>query len=233
MEANGEQAERAKNAVSGAIKKMTVGLLGKKLGMTQVFDAEGLALPVTVVQLGENVIVDKRSKENNGYEAIQIGGFSAKEKSLNKPEMGVLKKANVAPLAPLREFRVADSTSYTIGQPIAIEDVIKEGMLVDVRGRSIGKGFQGTVKRYHAGRGPMSHGSKFHRSMGSIGPGTTPGRVFKGLHMPGQMGNVNVCVRHLQVVKIDADKKLVLIKGALPGCKGGIVEIKPTKTKWN
>jgi len=212
---------------------MTVGLLGKKIGMTQVFDAEGLALPVTVVRLGENVIVSKRSKDNNGYEAIQVGGFTTKEKSLNKAEMGVLKKANVAPLAPLHEFRVADSSSYTVGQPIAIDEILKEGMLVDVRGRSIGKGFQGTIKRYHAHRGPMSHGSKNHRLVGSIGPGTTPGRVYKGLHMPGQMGNVNVCVRHLQVVKVEADKKLVLIKGALPGCDGGTIEITPSKTKWN
>ncbi len=212
---------------------MTIGLLGKKIGMTQVYDAEGIALPVTVVRLGENVIVSKLSKENNGYEAIQVGGFTTKEKSLNKAEMGVLKKANVAPLKPLHEFRVSDSSTYTVGQAIAIDEVLKEGMLVDVRGRSIGKGFQGTVKRFHHGRGPMAHGSKFHRSMGSIGPGTTPGRVFKGLHMPGQMGNVNVCVRHLQVVKVEPEKKLVLIKGALPGCEGGIVEISPTKTKWN
>jgi large subunit ribosomal protein L3 len=212
---------------------MTLGLLGKKIGMTQVFDAEGLALPVTVVRLGENIVISKRSKESNGYEAVQVGGFAVKEKTLNKPEMGVLKKANAAPLAPLTEFRVADTSSFTIGQPLVVEEVIKEGMLVDVRGKSIGKGFQGTVKKYHHGRGPMSHGSKFHRSMGSIGPGTTPGRVFKGLHMPGQMGNKMVCVRHLQVVKIDLEKKVVLIKGAVPGCDGGIVQINPSITKWN
>jgi large subunit ribosomal protein L3 len=212
---------------------MTIGLLGKKIGMTQIYDAEGLALPVTVVRLGENVVVSKRSKESNGYEALQVGGFAVKEKTLNKAELGVLKKASVNPLAPLCEFRVADTSSFTVGQPLAVEEVIKEGMLVDVRGKSIGKGFQGTVKKYHAGRGPMSHGSKFHRSMGSIGPGTTPGRVFKGMHMPGQMGNKMVCARHLQVVKIDLEKKLVLLKGAVPGCDGGIVQINPSKTKWN
>ncbi len=212
---------------------MTVGLLGKKIGMTQIFDAEGLALPVTVVRLGENVIVSKRSKDSNGYEALQIGGFAVKERSLNKAELGVLKKASVAPLAPLREFRVEDASGFTVGQPLAIEEVIKEGMLVDVRGKSIGKGFQGTIKKYNAGRGPMSHGSKFHRSMGSIGPGTTPGRVFKGMKMPGQMGNKAVCARHLQVVKIDLEKKVVLLKGAVPGCDGGIVQINPSKTKWN
>ena len=212
---------------------MTVGLLGKKIGMTQIYDAEGLALPVTVVRLGENVVVAKCSKESNGYDAVQVGGFAVKERSLNKAELGVLKKANVNPVAPLREFRVNDASSFTVGQPLSIEEVIKEGMLVDVRGKSIGKGFQGTVKKYHAGRGPMSHGSKFHRSMGSIGPGRTPGRVFRGLPMPGQMGNKNVCVRHLQVVKIDIEKKLVLLKGAVPGCDGGIVQINPSKTKWN
>jgi large subunit ribosomal protein L3 len=212
---------------------MSVGLLGKKIGMTQIFDAEGLALPVTVVRLGENVIVSKRSKEANGYEAVQIGGFTVKEKTLNKCEMGVLKKANLGPVAPLKEFRIDDASSFTIGQPLAIEEVIKEGMLVDVRGKSIGKGFQGTIKKYNAGRGPMSHGSKFHRSMGSIGAGTTPGRVFRGMKMPGQMGNEVVCVRHLKVVKIDLEKKLVLLKGAVPGCDGGIVQINPSITKWN
>lgn len=212
---------------------MTVGLLGKKIGMTQVFDAEGLALPVTVVRLGENLIVSKLSKDNNGYEAIQIGGFAVKEKTLNKCDLGALKKANVGPLSPLREFRVDDTSPFTIGQPLAIDELLKEGMLVDVRGTSIGKGFQGTIKKYNHGRGPMSHGSKFHRSMGSIGAGTTPGRVFRGLHMPGQMGNKTVCTRHLKVVKIDLEKKLVLLKGAVPGCDGGIVEIKASRTKWN
>lgn len=212
---------------------MTLGLLGKKVGMTQIFDAEGLALPVTVIRLGENIIVGKRSKENNGYEALQVGGFTVKEKRLNKAEMGVLKKENISPLAPMREFRVDDASAYSVGQPLPVEELIKEGMLVDVRGKSIGKGFQGTVKRYGAGRGPMSHGSKFHRSMGSIGPGTTPGRVFKGMRMPGQMGNKAVCVRHLKVVKVDTEKKLLLVKGAVPGCDGGIVQINPSKTKWN
>ena len=212
---------------------MTIGLLGKKVGMTQIFDQEGIALPVTVVSLGENIIVSKMSKAHNGYEAIQVAGFAVKEKTLNKPRLGLLKKVNLQPLAPLCEFRVADASGYTVGEPVSIGDVLKEGMLVDVRGRSIGKGFQGTVKRYNHGRGPMAHGSKFHRSMGSIGPGTTPGRVFKGLHMPGQMGNKMVSVRHLQVVKLDLEKKIVLLKGAVPGVEGGLLEIKPTKTKWN
>ena len=210
-----------------------IGLMGKKIGMTQIFDQEGLVLPVTVVQLGENIVVNKCTNDHQGYEAVQIGGFAVKEKSLNKAEMGVLKKANLKALSPLKEFRTADSNTYNVGEALPVNDLLKEGMLVDVRGRSIGKGFQGTVKRFHAGRGPMSHGSKFHRSMGSIGPGTTPGRVYKGLPMPGQMGNKMVSTRHLQVIKIDLDKKLVLLKGAVPGTEGSMVEIKPSKTKWN
>lgn len=212
---------------------MTLGLLGKKIGMTQVFDAEGLVVPVTVVQLGENVVTMKMSKDSNGYEAIQIGGFQVKEKRQNKPERGLTKKLNLPPLSPLKEFRVVDSSTYTVGDKLAVEQILKEGMLVDVRGSSIGKGFQGTIKRYHAGRGPMSHGSKFHRSMGSIAPGTTPGRVYRGSHMPGQMGNENVCVRHLKLVKLDTAKGVVLIKGAVPGVEGGTLVINPSETKWN
>jgi large subunit ribosomal protein L3 len=210
-----------------------LGLLGKKIGMTTVFNEEGLVVPVTVVQLGQNVVTMQLNKERNGYEAVQVGGFQVKESKLNKPAMGFMKKINLPPFAPLKEFRVPDASAYTVGQELPVDQILKEGMLVDVRGRSIGKGFQGTVKRYHTGRGPMSHGSKFHRSMGSIGPGTTPGRVFRGVIMPGQMGNENVCVRRLQVVKLDKDKKIALIKGAVPGVEGGTLVINPSKTKWN
>jgi len=201
--------------------------------MTQVFDAEGLAIPVTVVQLGENIVTQKLTKETHGYNAVQIGGFKVKEKKLNKPALGGLKKHDLAPMKPLKEYRLDDVADYNIGDSLKVESILQEGILVDVRGRSIGKGFQGTVKRYNAGRGPMSHGSKFHRSMGSIGAGTTPGRVFKGLHMPGRMGNENVCTRHLKVVRVDAEKGIVLVKGAVPGVEGGLLVIKPSKTKWN
>jgi large subunit ribosomal protein L3 len=212
---------------------MTIGILGKKIGMTQIFDEEGLSVPVTLVQLGENIVVNKMIKDHHGYEAVQVGGFSVKEKTLNKAELGVFKKNSLNPLAPLKEFRIDGENKYNVGEALPVADLLKEGMLVDVRGKSIGKGFQGTVKRFHAGRGPMAHGSKFHRSMGSIGPGTTPGRVYKGLHMPGQMGNEMICTRHLKVVKVDLDKKLVLLKGSVPGAEGGIVVIKSSKTKWN
>jgi large subunit ribosomal protein L3 len=212
---------------------MTLGLIGKKIGMTQVFSDQGLAVPVTIVKLGENIITQKLSKDGNGYEAVQIGGFAIKESRLTKPKLGHFKKLSLPTLTPLKEFRVPDTTSFNIGEALPVDQVFKVGSLVDVRGRSIGKGFQGTVKRFNFGRGPMSHGSKFHRSMGSIGPGTTPGRVFRGVGMPGRMGNENVCVRHLQVVQIDLDKKIVLIKGAVPGVEGSLLTIKPSKTKWN
>jgi len=212
---------------------MTLGVIGRKVGMTTVFDKEGLAVPVTVVELGENIVTAKKSKESDGYAAVQVGGFQVKQNRLNKPQLGLFKKNNMAPMKPLKEFRVADSAEFNVGEPVKVDAILQEGTLVDVRGRSIGKGFQGTVKRYHAGRGPMSHGSKFHRSMGSIGPGTTPGRVFKGIGMPGQMGNENVCARHLTVVRVDAEKGILLVKGSVPGVEGGLLVITPSKTKWN
>ncbi len=213
--------------------KKTVGLMGRKVGMTQVFDADGSAVPVTVVQLGENIVTQTMSKEKNGYTAVQVGGFEVKEKKLNKPELGKLKKVELKAMKPLKEFRVEDTADFKVGEAIKADALLQEGMLVDVQGESIGKGFQGTIKRYNAGRGPMAHGSKFHRSMGSIGAGTTPGRVFKGLHMPGHMGNVTATVRHLKVVKVDAEKKILLIRGAVPGWDGGLVVIRPSITKWN
>jgi large subunit ribosomal protein L3 len=212
---------------------MTLGLLAKKIGMTQIFDSEGICVPVTVVQIGENIVTQKISKDSHGYNAVQVGGFAVKERRLNKPEMGPLKKHNLPALKPLKEFRVDDSSGFNVGEPLPIEKVLQEGTLVDVRGNSIGKGFQGTVKRYHAGRGPMAHGSKFHRSMGSIAPGTTPGRVYRGVHMPGRMGNEQVCIRRLKVMKVLPEKKVVLIKGAVPGVEGGTLVICPSKTKWN
>ncbi len=212
---------------------MVLGLQGKKIGMTQVFDKEGLAVPVTVVKLGDNIVTQTLTTEKNGYTAVQIGGFVIPERKLNKPQMGVFKKRELPPLKPLQEFRVDDVSAFKVGEPVKADSIFQEDMLVDVRGRSIGKGFQGTIKKYHAGRGPMSHGSKFHRSMGSIGAGTTPGRVFRGLHMPGQMGNKNVCARHCKVVKIDLEKGLLLVKGSVPGADGGLVVVTPSKTKWN
>jgi large subunit ribosomal protein L3 len=210
-----------------------IALLGRKVGMTQVFDAEGAAVPVTVIELGDNIVTQKMTADKHGYTAIQVGGFVVQEKKLNKPELGGLKKANLPPLKPLKEYRLDAHDQYNVGEGLKADELLKEGMLVDIQGTSIGKGFQGTIKRYHAGRGPMAHGSKFHRSMGSIGPGTTPGRVFKGLHMPGQMGNKTATTTHLKVVEVNVEKKRVLIHGAVPGHDGGIVLIRPSITKWN
>ncbi|MBX9725193.1 MAG: 50S ribosomal protein L3, partial [Candidatus Obscuribacterales bacterium] len=155
--------------------KNSIGLMGRKVGMTQIFDQEGAAVPVTVVQLGDNIVTQTMSKEKNGYTAVQVGGFTVKEKKLNKPELGKFKKHELPALKPLKEYRVSDTSAFKVGEAVKPDSVLKEGMLIDVQSQSIGKGFQGTIKRYNAGRGPMSHGSKFHRSMGSIGPGTTPG----------------------------------------------------------
>lgn len=212
---------------------MSLGLIGKKVGMTQVFDDEGVAVPVTVIEVGDNFVVQKLSKEAHGYIGVQVGGFVVKEAKLNKPQLGQFKKNSIPPLQPLAEFRIEDSSKLNVGERLPVEQILKEGMLVDVRGRSIGKSTQGTIKRYNAGRGPMAHGSKFHRSMGSIGQHTDPGRVFKGIHMPGRMGNENVCVRHLKVVRLDAEKRILLLRGAVPGVEGGILTIIPSKTKWN
>lgn len=212
---------------------MKLGVMGKKIGMTQVFDKNGLAVPVTVVKLGENIVTDKKTKEKHGYTAVQVGGFKVLERKLNKPELGNFKKKELAPMQPIKEYRVDDTEAFQVGEPLKVDTMLTEGMLVDVRGRTIGKGFQGTIKRYNAGRGPMSHGSKFHRSMGSIGAGTTPGRVVRGLHMPGHMGDENGCARHLTVVRVDVEKGLLLVKGSIPGVDGGLVVVTPSKTKWN
>ncbi len=211
----------------------TIGLMGKKVGMTQVFDEKGLSVPVTVVKLGANVVTATRTKEKNGYTAVQVGGFETHENRLNKPAAGAFKKNNLPMLKPIKEFRVPDAAGYNVGDKLPVADILKEGMKIDVRGTSIGKGFQGTIKKFNHGRGPMSHGSKFHRSMGSIGAGTTPGRVFRGLSMPGQMGNITVTIRKLTVVKVDAEKSILLVKGAVPGAEGGLLEITASSTKWN
>ena len=212
---------------------MTLGVMGRKVGMTQVFDENGLAVPVTVVKLGENIVTETKTKEKHGYVAVQVGGFAIKEKKLNKPDLGAFKKKEIQALKPLKEYRVDDVSSYKVGEALNVETLLTPGMKVDVRGKSIGKGFQGCIKRYNHGRGPMSHGSKFHRSMGSIGAGTTPGRVVRGLHMPGHMGDDNVCACRLTVVRVDTEKGLLLVRGSVPGVDGGLVVISASVTKWN
>ena len=209
---------------------MTLGVIGKKLGMTQIFDSEGLAVPVTVIQVGKTVVTQVKTVETDGYNAIQVGTIAAKEKHLTKAEIGHFKKNGLDNYRHLQEFRVDNAADYKVGQEIDLS-VLADVQKVDVT--SIGKGFQGTVKRWNFGRGPMAHGSKNHREPGSIGAGTTPSRVIKGKRMAGNMGNEKVTVTKLTVAKVIADKNLLLIKGAIPGPEGKLVTVKPTRTKWN
>ena len=212
---------------------MTLGVIGTKLGMTQIYDEAGLCIPVTVVAVEEAVVTQVKTKETDGYEAIQVGVVSAKEKHLTKAQIGHFKKNNLENFRHLQEFRVEDASKFEVGQAISLEEVLANVQKVDVTGRSIGKGFQGTVKRHNFSRGPMGHGSKNHRAPGSIGAGTTPSRVVKGKRMAGNMGNEKVTVTKLTVAKVIADKNLLLIKGAIPGPEGKLVTVKPTRTKWN
>lgn len=211
---------------------MTLGVIGKKLGMTTVFDEQGLAIPVTVIKVDTTVVTQVKTVETDGYNAIQVGTVAAKEKHLTKAQIGHLKKNKIENLRYLQEFRVENPSEYTVGQQIEVS-VLDNVKKVDVTGKSIGKGFQGTVKRWNFSRGPMAHGSKNHREPGSIGAGTTPSRVIKGKRMAGNMGNERVTVSKLTLVKIDAENSLILIKGSVPGSEGKLVTIKPSRTKWS
>ncbi|MEM9804933.1 MAG: 50S ribosomal protein L3 [Cyanobacteria bacterium P01_D01_bin.56] len=205
---------------------MSVGILGTKLGMTQVFDDDGNAVPVTVIQAGPCVVTQVKTQQTDGYCAVQVGYREVAEKALNKPKLGHLKKSGAPNLRHLREYRVDDSSSFELGQTLAA-DIFEAGQLVDVSGKSIGKGFAGNQKRHNFRRGPMTHGSKNHRLPGSIGPGTTPGRVYPGKKMAGQLGNVQVTVRKLSVVKVDNERNVLLVKGSVPGKPGALLNISP------
>lgn len=211
---------------------MTLGVIGKKLGMTTVFDDKGLAIPVTVIKVDTIVVTQVKTIETDGYNAIQVGTVSAKEKHLTKAQMGHFKKNKLENFRHLQEFRLENPQDYTVGQQIEVS-ILSDIAKVDVTGVSIGKGFQGTVKRWNFSRGPMGHGSKNHREPGSIGAGTTPGRVIKGKHMAGNMGNEQVTITKLKLVKVDSENSLILIKGAVPGPEGKLVTIKPSRVKWN
>ncbi|MBE9137222.1 50S ribosomal protein L3 [Nodosilinea sp. LEGE 07088] len=207
---------------------MAVGILGKKLGMTQVFDEAGNAIPVTVVQAGPCVVTQIKTSDTDGYAAIQLGFDEVTEKKLNKPELGHLARSSSAPLRHLKEYRIDSTDGFELGQTVTAETFV-EGQLVDVTGKSIGRGFAGYQKRHNFRRGPMGHGSKNHRAPGSTGAGTTPGRVYPGKRMAGQMGNAKVTTCKLQVVRVDGDRNLLLIKGAVPGKPGGLLSIAPAK----
>ena len=210
-------------------------ILGKKLGMTQYFNEEGDAIPVTVIELSENIVTSIQTSAKNGYAAIQIGANVKKEKHLNKPKLGNLKKKNLPNFAFLKEFRVQaeEVDSYKIGEPLDSAKILTPKELVDISGISIGKGFQGMVKLYQKQRGAKSHGSKSYRQPGSIGAHTFPGRVMPGKKMPSRMGNEKVTVRNLKVIEFNKEKNYVLIKGAVPGPEGTLLTIRPAIKKWN
>lgn len=209
---------------------MMKNILGRKIGMTQIFLENGEVVPVTVIEAGPVYVVQKKTKEKEGYNAIQVAFGDVKERRVIKPIKGHFDKANVAYKKYLREFKVENPDEFEIGQEIKA-DVFSVGDKVDVTGTSKGKGTQGVIKRHGFGRGRESHGSKFHRMPGGMAAGTYPGRVFKGHRMMGRMGNEKVTVQNLQVVRVDADKNLLLIKGAVPGPKKGLVIIKETVKK--
>ena len=204
---------------------MKKAILTTKVGMTQVFSEDGVLTPVTVLQAGPCVVTKVKTVENDGYSAVQVGFGDIREKLVNKPKKGHFAKAGVTAKRFLKEFRLEDAESYTLGQEIKA-DVFTAGDKVDATAKSKGKGFQGAIKRHGQSRGPMAHGSKYHRHAGSNGSATTPGRVFKGKHMPGHMGAVRVTVQNLEVVSVDAEKNLILVKGAVPGPKKSLVMLK-------
>ena len=200
------------------------GILGRKVGMTEVFSTDGKLIPVTVIEVEPNVVTQVKTVDKDGYDAIQVGAFDKKVKSSNKPEMGHVKKANTQPKRFLKEIRGIDTSSYTLGQVISA-DVFKSGDTVDVTGTSKGKGFQGVIKRWNQSRGPETHGSTYHRRVGSMGT-MRPMRVLKGKKLPGHMGNEQVTIQNLMIVDVDTENKYILVSGNVPGAKNTFVFIR-------
>ena len=204
---------------------MKKGIIGKKIGMTQIFDEKGNVIPVTVIEATPNVVAQVKTVETDGYNSIQLGYGEVKDKHINKPEKGHFAKAGLTAKKHLREFRVEDVENYKIGDEVKA-DIFEAGEKIDVQGTTKGKGFQGVIKRHGQHRGPMGHGSMYHRRPGSMGSTSTPGRVFKGKKLPGHMGRVTVTIQNLDVVRVDMDKNVILVKGSVPGAKGAILKIK-------
>lgn len=205
---------------------MSLGILGTKLGMTQIFDDAGRAIPVTVIQAGPCQVAQIKTPSKEGYAAVQLAFGEVREKSLSKPEVGHLAKSGIAPMRHLHEYRLDNVDDFSLGQEIK-PDIFAAGQVVDVIGKSIGRGFAGYQKRHGFARGPMSHGSKNHRLPGSTGAGTTPGRVYPGKRMAGRLGGTQITARKLTVVRVDAERNLLLIKGAVPGKPGALLSIVP------
>ncbi|MDD3396111.1 MAG: 50S ribosomal protein L3 [Acidaminococcaceae bacterium] len=208
---------------------MAKGILGKKLGMTQIFEADGRMIPVTVVEAGPCLVIQNKTEETDGYNAVQLGFGELKEKHTTKPMKGHFDKAGVSPVKFVRELRLTAPSEYTVGQKIAA-DIFAVGEVIDASGISRGRGFAGTIKRHNFSRGPMKHGSKSHREPGSMGPmhSGPGGRVIKGKKLPGRMGGTNATVHHLTVAKVDLDRNLILVKGSIPGANGSFVVLKQT-----
>ena len=204
---------------------MKKGIIGKKIGMTQIFDEKGNVVPVTVIEATPNVVAQVKTVETDGYNSIQLGYGEVKDKHINKPEKGHFTKAGLAAKKHLREFRLEDVENYKVGDEVKA-DIFEAGEKIDVQGTTKGKGFQGVIKRHGQHRGPMGHGSMYHRRPGSMGSTSTPGRVFKGKKLPGHMGRVTVTIQNLDVVRVDMDKNVILVKGSVPGAKGAILKIK-------
>ena len=203
---------------------MSIGLIGRKVGMTQVFQADGTMVGVSVLAIEPNTVTKLRTPERDGYSAVQLGAEPVVRKKLSKPEAGQLK--DLPQVRTIREFRVDDLAGYEVGQQVALADLFADGDLVDVTGVSKGKGFAGVIKRHNFARGPQTHGSDHHRAPGSIGPGTTPGRVYRGLKMAGHMGDERTTVKKVRVVRADPEKNLLLVKGSLPGPRGSLILVK-------
>ena len=208
---------------------MAKGILGKKLGMTQIFEADGKMIPVTVVEAGPCIVIQNKTEENDGYNAIQVGFGDIKEKQLTNPMKGHFTKAGVTPVKFIREFRLAAPSEYKVGDKIAA-DIFAAGEMVDAVGVSRGRGFAGTIKRHNFARGPMKHGSKSHREAGSMGPRYSGpgGRVIKGKKLPGRMGGTNATVLRLTIAKVDVDRNLILVKGSVPGAAGTFLVLRET-----
>ena len=207
---------------------MVTGLLGNKIGMTQIFDEAGNIIPVTILKVGPCVVTQIKTKEKDGYNSIQLGYGNVSTKSLTQPELGHLQKSNIQPLKYLKEFKVHENDSFQIGQVLDVNS-FAPGQLVNIKGKSIGKGFSGLQKRHNFSRGPMTHGSKNHREPGSIGMGTTPGRVLPGKKMAGQLGNKTTTIKKLKIIQINLEENILVIKGSIPGKPGNLLSIVVSK----
>lgn len=206
---------------------MSIGLLGNKIGMTQIFDETGNIIPVTILKVGPCTITQVKTETKDGYNAIQIGHSNVSSKSLTQPELGHLQKSNIQPLKYLKEFQVNSDHEFEVGQSLTL-DLLSLGQFVNIQGKTIGKGFTGLQKRHNFTRGPMTHGSKNHRAPGSIGMGTTPGRVLPGKKMAGQLGNKITTVKKLKVVQLNLEENILVIKGSVPGKPGNLLTIIPS-----